>query len=64
MMAQWRKSSYSGSSNDEMCIEVAELSEGVAIRDSKNLHGGRLTVARGEFGTLLRRIKAEALDGR
>ena len=32
--ARWRKSSYSGGAND--CVEVAELDEHAAVRDSKN----------------------------
>ncbi|MFE3659697.1 DUF397 domain-containing protein [Streptomyces sp. NPDC059165] len=33
--ARWRKSSYSGGAND--CVEVAELSEHAAVRDSKDI---------------------------
>jgi hypothetical protein len=33
--APWRKSSYSGGAND--CVEVAELSEHAAVRDSKDI---------------------------
>ncbi len=32
--ARWRKSSYSGGAND--CVEVAELGEYAAVRDSKD----------------------------
>ncbi|WSK32675.1 DUF397 domain-containing protein [[Kitasatospora] papulosa] len=32
---RWRKSSYSGGAND--CVEVAELSEHAAVRDSKDI---------------------------
>jgi len=32
--ACWRKSSYSGGAND--CVEIADLGQYVAIRDSKN----------------------------
>ncbi|MWA03949.1 DUF397 domain-containing protein [Actinomadura sp. LD22] len=39
MRIDWRKSSYSGSSTDEMCVEVGELIGGVAIRDSKDPDG-------------------------
>ncbi|MES9539960.1 DUF397 domain-containing protein [Actinomadura sp. NPDC000600] len=62
MMINWRKSSYSGSSTDEMCVEVAELIDGVGIRDSKDPEGGRLTVRGDAFGSLLRRIKDGVLD--
>ncbi|MCZ4506743.1 DUF397 domain-containing protein [Streptomyces sp. ActVer] len=33
--ARWRKSSYSGGAND--CVEVAELDEHAAVRDSKDI---------------------------
>ncbi|QWB24350.1 MULTISPECIES: DUF397 domain-containing protein [Streptomyces] len=43
--AQWRRSSYSGSSGGE-CVEVADLGVlGVGVRDSKNPGGGVLTVS-------------------
>jgi uncharacterized protein DUF397 len=32
---RWRKSSYSGGAND--CVEVAELGEHIAMRDSKDI---------------------------
>lgn len=39
--AQWRKSSYSGSSGGE-CVEVADLTTRTAVRDSKNQDGPAL----------------------
>jgi len=33
--ARWRKSSYSGGAND--CVEIAELPDRVAVRDSKDI---------------------------
>ncbi|MGW7542150.1 DUF397 domain-containing protein [Streptomyces sp. NPDC054770] len=33
--ARWRKSSYSGGAND--CVEISEVSECVAVRDSKDI---------------------------
>lgn len=41
--ATWRKSSYSSSSGGD-CVEVADLTPHVAIRDSKNPAHGVLTV--------------------
>jgi hypothetical protein len=35
--AVWRKSSYSGASND--CVEIALARTGAAVRDSKNPQG-------------------------
>ncbi|MBT2492680.1 DUF397 domain-containing protein [Streptomyces sp. ISL-96] len=50
--AQWRKSSYSGSSGGE-CVEVADLSAHVAIRDSKNPEGPAFTVTRTAFAAFV-----------
>ncbi|MFC8100608.1 DUF397 domain-containing protein [Streptomyces sp. NPDC057363] len=33
----WRKSSYSGNEGGE-CVEVAVTSEGIHVRDSKDIH--------------------------
>ncbi|TDD21869.1 DUF397 domain-containing protein [Actinomadura sp. KC06] len=62
MTINWRKSSYSGGSTDEMCVEVGELVSGVGIRDSKNPNGGRLDVTSAEFALLVGRIKQGELD--
>jgi hypothetical protein len=50
----WRKSSYSGSDNGN-CVE---LSNGGAVRDSKNPTGPVLTV---DLGGLLAAVKADRL---
>ncbi|MFJ5774877.1 DUF397 domain-containing protein [Streptomyces sp. NPDC093094] len=50
--AQWRKSSYSGSSGGE-CVEVADLTSVVAVRDSKNPAHGTLTLSHGAWGDFL-----------
>ncbi len=39
--AVWRKSSYSGGGNN--CVEVAQVKDACAVRDSKDTNGGRLT---------------------
>lgn len=62
MKTDWRKSSRSGAINDEACVEVAGLIQGVGIRDSKDPEGGRLAVSGDVFGGLLQRIKEGALD--
>ncbi|GAA4241789.1 DUF397 domain-containing protein [Actinomadura meridiana] len=62
MTTNWRKSSYSGNSTDEMCVEVGELASGVGIRDSKDPNGGLLDVSSTEFAALVGRIKQGALD--
>ncbi|MEV6941950.1 DUF397 domain-containing protein [Streptomyces sp. NPDC051172] len=40
----WFKSSYSGGTNGESCVEIAVAPGTIHIRDSKNLDGPRLTV--------------------
>ncbi|WP_328360713.1 DUF397 domain-containing protein [Streptomyces sp. NBC_00457] len=42
--ATWRKSSYSGSSGGD-CVEVADLTPRIAVRDSKNPEAGTLTLS-------------------
>ncbi|MFD4174267.1 DUF397 domain-containing protein [Streptomyces anulatus] len=43
---EWVKSSYSDSSNSNECVEVATAPDAVHVRDSKNVRGPRLAVAR------------------
>ncbi|MFD0856868.1 DUF397 domain-containing protein [Actinomadura adrarensis] len=57
MIVQWRKSSYSGGANDEHCVELGRLEQGIGVRDSKNPEGGHLTLTSGDFGALLAWIK-------
>ncbi len=40
--AQWRKSSRSGGGGDGNCVEVAFVSDAVAVRDSKDPAGPAL----------------------
>ncbi|MFC5751073.1 DUF397 domain-containing protein [Actinomadura rugatobispora] len=62
MTVQWRKSSYSGTANDDVCVELARLQQGVGIRDSKDPDGDRFTVSGAVFGVLVEKIKAGGLD--
>lgn len=41
---QWRKSSYSGNTGGD-CVEVADLTPCIAVRDSKNPGVGTVTLA-------------------
>jgi hypothetical protein len=59
---EWRKSSRSGSNVNTECVEVADLSPILAVRDSKNPDGPRLTFHRHEFKDLLDRVKSGYLD--
>ncbi|TDB98660.1 DUF397 domain-containing protein [Actinomadura sp. 7K534] len=49
----WRKSRRSGSSGGQ-CVEVANLENKVAVRDSKDPHGPMLVVSRGVLRDALR----------
>ena len=52
----WRTSSYSGSGNN--CVEVhTSHPAGVAVRDSKNPHGGVLTFTPERWQAFTRTIK-------
>jgi hypothetical protein len=53
----WRKSSYSGN-NGGGCVEVAQLPGGVAIRDSKDPDGSRLTFSSEEWGAFVAGVMA------
>ncbi|MEW1614698.1 MULTISPECIES: DUF397 domain-containing protein [unclassified Streptomyces] len=47
---RWFKSSYSDSSNPNDCVEVATAPGAVHVRDSKNAHGPRLSLAPTAWG--------------
>ncbi|TMR40738.1 DUF397 domain-containing protein [Actinomadura geliboluensis] len=57
MAVQWRKSSYSGSANDDVCVELGRLAPGVGVRDSKNPGGGHLTLSVAQFAVLIEQIR-------
>ncbi|MEV6865782.1 DUF397 domain-containing protein [Streptosporangium subroseum] len=59
--AVWRKSSRSGSGNN--CVEVADnLTEIVAVRDSKDPHGPALIFSLGDWETFTTGIKRGEFD--
>jgi hypothetical protein len=62
MTIKWRKSSRSGGATDEACVELAQFSDGVGIRDSKNPGGGALSLTGTQFAGLLHRVKRNELD--
>ncbi|WP_433462768.1 DUF397 domain-containing protein [Spirillospora sp. CA-128828] len=61
-MIEWRKSSRSGGVNDNACVEVARLGDGIGVRDSKAPDGPRLGFSSRDFGGLLTRIRTGELD--
>jgi hypothetical protein len=62
MSVQWRKSSRSDGVDDKACVEVARLSGGIGIRDSKDPGTGHLALTRTEFVSLLAQAKRGDLD--
>ncbi|MBE1533972.1 DUF397 domain-containing protein [Actinomadura algeriensis] len=53
---RWRKASRSSEQGDH-CIELAAVSGGVAVRDSKNSNGPKLLLRRVDFSRVTEIIK-------
>lgn len=53
--AVWKKSSYSGGNGS--CVEVADLGEHVAVRDSKDKAGPKLVFDREAWRGFVKQIK-------
>ncbi|MEW2355486.1 DUF397 domain-containing protein [Spirillospora sp. NPDC029432] len=45
----WRKATRSSQGTSEQCVEVAQLADGIGVRDSKDPHGPRLLLSREAF---------------
>jgi hypothetical protein len=58
--AGWRKSSYSGSGN--ACVEVADLADGCAVRDSKDPAGPALTFTAAAWSAFTAGVRAGDFD--
>jgi hypothetical protein len=54
----WRKSSYSGN-NGGNCIEVGATTPMIAVRDSKDPDGARLTFGREAWEAFAAKVKAD-----
>jgi hypothetical protein len=59
--AVWRKSSLSGE-NGGNCVEVANLDDSVAVRDSKHPDGGALVFSPAEWAIFLDATKSGEFD--
>ncbi|KOT37579.1 hypothetical protein ADK41_19485 [Streptomyces caelestis] len=56
-MDTWRKSSYSGPGDGNECVEIANTSTHVGIRDSKAPAGATLAFPAGAFSAFLDGVK-------
>jgi len=56
----WRKSSYSNNSNN--CVELAETTDGIAMRNSRDPAGTVLHFDRTALQALIQAVKAGELD--
>jgi hypothetical protein len=57
----WRKSSFSGSTNE--CVEIANLADGGrAVRDSKSPDDGFFRFTAGEWAAFISGVKAGEFD--
>jgi hypothetical protein len=63
MTPVWRKSSRSGSNAGQSdCVEVAQLSGNIGLRDSKAPDTGHLTLSAEGFADLVARMKRDELN--
>jgi hypothetical protein len=56
-MTEWRKSSRSSTTQDTDCVEVAQLTGNIGVRDSKAPDAGHLSLSVEVFADLLARVK-------
>lgn len=63
-MIIWRKSSHSGGggAGGQECIEVAQIAEGIGVRDSKAPSAGHLSLSAQSFTDLVARVKRDEMD--
>lgn len=60
--AAWRKSSRSVGGAQTDCVEVAQLADQVAMRDSKNPTGPALALPRAQWQAFLTSIQTSNVD--
>ncbi|MEU6036234.1 DUF397 domain-containing protein [Actinomadura sp. NPDC047616] len=58
---RWRKSSHSDHHGGE-CVEVATLAPAIAVRDSKNPDGPKLTFGAAEWRAFMQAVKGSEYD--
>ena len=56
--AHWRKSSFSGGGEGNDCVEIANLPNGIAIRDSKDPAKGTLSLPADAFSAFIDSLAA------
>jgi hypothetical protein len=61
-VAKWRKSSYSNGCGGNNCVEVAELTSAVAVRDSKDRHGPVLIFTPAEWTAFVAGVRDGEFD--
>ncbi|GLZ05737.1 hypothetical protein Acsp03_32030 [Actinomadura sp. NBRC 104412] len=59
MTERWRKSTHSGGVDDQHCVELARLEQGVGVRDSKHPETGHITLTSMEFSALVSWIRRQ-----
>lgn len=57
---EWYKSSYS--SDDGNCVEIAQLPDGRAVRDSKDPEDGMLRFTHAQWAAFTARVKSGQFD--
>lgn len=57
---EWRKSSYSGSGGS--CVELADLGDEIAVRNSNRITAGTLTIDRAAIAGFVAACKAGKFD--
>ncbi|MFF7949856.1 DUF397 domain-containing protein [Streptomyces griseorubiginosus] len=55
---RWKKSSFSGGGEGKDCVEIADLSSHIAVRDSKAPTRATLTFPAGPFTAFLEALKS------